>query len=128
VTRYTLHDEDRVLGSGVLAHLQAGLDLTLADLLTLMIAVSDNTATNLVINRVGLDAVNATMHALGMRDSALGRHTLGRLPVEGEPENWGAARDFALAIQAIVTRTAAAPESCAQMLDTLEQKGKSAAS
>jgi beta-lactamase class A len=122
--RYTLRDEDRIPGSGVLAHLHAGLDLTLADLLSLMIAVSDNTATNLVIDRVGLDAVNETMQSLGMRDSVLGRRMLGRLPAEGEPENWATPRDFALAIQAIAAGEAAAPESCARMLETLEQQGE----
>ena len=120
--RHSLRDEDRIPGSGVLGHLHAGLDLTLADLLYLMIAVSDNTATNLVLDRVGLDAVNETMQSLGMNNSILGRRILGHLPKEGEPENWATPSDFALAIQTIVAGDAAEPESCAQMLATLEQQ------
>jgi beta-lactamase class A len=122
--RILLREEDFVPGSGVLAHLQPGLELTLADLITLMIAVSDNTATNLILDRTGLDAVNATLQALGMSNSVLGRRILGRLPAPGDPENWATPRDFALAVQAIVAGEAARPESCAAMLAALEQQGE----
>jgi beta-lactamase class A len=121
---YSLRDEDRIPGSGVLSHLHAGLELTLADLLYLMIAVSDNTATNLILDRVGLEAVNTTMQSLGMRNSVLGRRILGHLPKEGDPENWATPRDFALAMHAIVSGDAAVPESCTRMLETLEQQGE----
>jgi beta-lactamase class A len=121
---YSLRDEDRIPGSGVLGHLHAGLELTLADLISLMITVSDNTATNLILDRVGLQAVNETMQSLGMNNSILGRRILGHLPKEGDPENWAAPRDFALAIHAIVAGDAAAPESCTRMLETLEQQGE----
>ena len=121
---YLLREADFVPGSGVLKNLHAGLELTLADLLSLMIAVSDNTATNLILDRTGLDAVNATMRSLGMNNSVLGRRILGRLPAPGDPENWATPRDFALATQAIVSGDAAGPKSCAAMLATLEQQGE----
>lgn len=122
--RHVLRDADFVPGSGVLRNLHAGLELTLADLLSLMIAVSDNTATNLILDRIGLDAVNETMQALGMTGSILGRRILGRLPNPGDPENWATPSDFALAVQAIVSGEAAGPESCAAMLATLEQQAE----
>jgi beta-lactamase class A len=120
--RYVLRDEDRVPGSGVLSTLHAGLELTFADLLDLMITVSDNTATNLVIDQVGLDTVNGTMAELGMTGSELGRPMLGRLPAAGDPENWATPGDFALAMQAIASGEAAEPESCARMLETMERQ------
>ena len=52
--RLSMRAEDRVPGSGVLHDLGAGLALSWLDLLTLMTVVSDNTATNLVIGRLGL--------------------------------------------------------------------------
>src|SRR5215213_9732348 len=82
-----------------------------------MIAVSDNTATNLVLDRVGLDAVNGTMRSLGTIGSVLDRRILCHLPVPVEPENWAAPRDFTLAIQAIVNGDAGGPESCAHVGD-----------
>jgi beta-lactamase class A len=120
--RYQLRDEDRVPGSGVLANLHTGLDVTIADLLFLMIVVSDNTATNLMIDRLGFDAVNETMSSLGMDDSILGRPMLGRLPAEGDPENWATPSDFALAMQSIAVGQAARPESCERMLETMQHQ------
>ncbi len=48
----TLHDADKVTGSGVLTEFSDGDRFTLADLVHLMIVVSDNTATNLVLDRI----------------------------------------------------------------------------
>src|SRR5215472_15522227 len=57
--KLTLAKGDAVSGSGVLAFFDAPLTLTLKDVLTLMVIVSDNTAANLAIERLGLEAVNA---------------------------------------------------------------------
>ena len=62
---------DRVPGSGILTLLDAPLGLTFKDALTLMIVMSDNSATNLVIDRLGLDAINARIAALGLKDTHL---------------------------------------------------------
>jgi beta-lactamase class A len=56
--KLTLRHQDQVPGSGVLLFLDTPLTLTLKDALTLMIAVSDNTATNLVIDHLGLKAID----------------------------------------------------------------------
>ena len=61
--RLTLRAADRVPGSGVLHELGDGLQPSWQDLLTLMTVVSDNTATNLVIGRLGLDALQAWLAA-----------------------------------------------------------------
>src|SRR4051794_750979 len=57
--KLTLANGDGVSGSGVLAFLDTPATLTLKDVLTLMIIMSDNTATNMAIDRFGVDAVNA---------------------------------------------------------------------
>ena len=57
---------DRVIGSGLLQYLHAPLELTLEDALVLMMIESDNTATNLVIDQVGLANVNARGKTLGL--------------------------------------------------------------
>lgn len=62
----------RVGGSGVLQHLTVGA-LTPRDLATLMIVLSDNTATNVLIDSVGREAVNARMQALGLPNIRLRR-------------------------------------------------------
>lgn len=66
-----LRSADQVTGSGVLKSLASERTYTLDDLATLMIIVSDNTATNLLINHLGLDTINANIAAHGWRDSHL---------------------------------------------------------
>lgn len=62
----------RVGGSGILQHLTVPA-LTARDLATLMIVLSDNTATNVLIDLVGRDAVNARMQALELPNIRLRR-------------------------------------------------------
>ena len=64
--RVSVQGENRVGGSGILRDLSAGLEITLEDALTLMIVLSDNSATNAVLDLVGLERVNARMAALGL--------------------------------------------------------------
>jgi beta-lactamase class A len=64
-------------GSGVLNDLDDGLRLRLRDAVTLMITVSDNTATNLAIEYLTADAVNERMASLGFKDTRLMRRVGG---------------------------------------------------
>jgi len=61
----------RIPGSGVLRELSSAVDLSVRDVATLMIVVSDNTATNLLIDLVGLDGVNRTLDELGFQRTRL---------------------------------------------------------
>ncbi len=64
--RIDLIDALRVPGSGVLKELASGLQPTVHDLVILMIIISDNTATDILYNRVGGDNINNTMQQLGL--------------------------------------------------------------
>jgi beta-lactamase class A len=64
-----LTNPKKVPGSGVLQELSEGLKLTLRDAVTLMMIVSDNTATNLVLDVLTTDAVNARMDSLGLKQT-----------------------------------------------------------
>ena len=67
-----LTEEDKVPGSGILTrHFSAGAELPLRDALRLMIAYSDNTATNLVIDRVGLRTTATEMERIGLPQTKL---------------------------------------------------------
>jgi beta-lactamase class A len=71
----TLREAEKVGGSGVLHSLRAGAQLSVGDLLYLMIAVSDNTATNMLIGLVGTKAVDDLMAARGFPLTRLYRPT-----------------------------------------------------
>jgi beta-lactamase class A len=64
--RWALSEEKKADGSGTLLILDAGLNPTWNDLITLMIGPSDNTATNAWIDRLGIDAINARMAGMGL--------------------------------------------------------------
>lgn len=69
--RVTLQAADRVPGAGVLHELGPGLALSWRDVLTLMIVVSDNTATNLLIDLLGVETVNTWLEARGWAQTRL---------------------------------------------------------
>lgn len=71
----TLRESDKVDGSGVLQRLHGGLVLTVGDLLDLMMTVSDNTATNLLIARVGTADVDKRLASYGLTRTKLFRPT-----------------------------------------------------
>lgn len=81
--RVTLEAADRVPGAGILHELGPGLALSWRDVLTLMIVVSDNTATNLVIGALGVEAVNTWLDAHGWSRTRL----IGRLQLPPEQRN-----------------------------------------
>jgi beta-lactamase class A len=69
--RYVLRDADKVPGSGILRELSEGLELTLSDLTTLMMIVSDNTATDVILGLVGVERVNSAMRGLGLEKTVV---------------------------------------------------------
>lgn len=69
--RVTLHKDDIVQGSGILQFFDTPLVITLKDALTFMIIESDNTATNLVIDQVGIKNVNDRIAQMGLKDTYL---------------------------------------------------------
>ncbi len=64
-----LTKDNQVPGSGVLAFMQPGLKLTLEDAISLMIMLSDNTATNMVIDAVGLKPTNDWVASKGWKNT-----------------------------------------------------------
>lgn len=75
--RITIERAQAVAGSGYLRHFRDGASaLALHDLAVMMITISDNMATNLLIERVGMANVNRTMAALGAPQTKLQRRMI----------------------------------------------------
>lgn len=72
--RLPVRSQDLTAGSGVAQYFAADHSmLSLHDLAVLMVVLSDNTATNMLIDRLGMATVNATMRSLGLTEIALQR-------------------------------------------------------
>jgi beta-lactamase class A len=98
-----LRKEDQVGGSGVLKDLSPNTEYSLRDLAMLMISVSDNTATNLLIEFLGIDSVNTTLRRLGAENTELVR-PLQRVPAGPyEHINHTTAADMALLMERLAT-------------------------
>jgi len=84
-----LTKEKKVSGSGILTELSDGLHLTLRDAVNLMMILSDNTATNLVLDVLTTDAVNARMESLGFKNIKIMRRigSGGESAAGKDPEN-----------------------------------------
>lgn len=94
---YVPRPEDVIDGSAILAGLRFGVTrLTNQDLAAFMIAVSDNSATNVLIDRVGMAAVNTTLSKLGLRETRLRRKMLDAEAVKRGNENTATPRELAL--------------------------------
>jgi beta-lactamase class A len=71
---YTVQASDLVPDSDIMNGLTPGVTrITLRDLATMVVAVSDNSATNVVIDKVGMDNVNALMDSMGLKHTRLRR-------------------------------------------------------
>ena len=99
--------------------LSNGLHLSLRDHAWLMIAISDNSASNVLVDAVGVEAIGAARQSLGLVSTSLNRRFLGRLPDLGQPENLATPADLTTLLAAIWRDEAASPESCAWMRSVL---------
>ena len=122
----TLTDAAKVGGSGVLHSMRAGGQHSVGDLLYLMIALSDNTATNLLIGLAGTRAVDDRMVAYGLPRTRLYRPTFrgGQADVFPEEEREfglgsSTPREAARLLERIARGQAVSPEASAEMLALL---------
>jgi len=99
---YTLQQSDLVGGSGITSVMTPGMTkLTLRDVAGLMISVSDNSATNVIIDRVGMENVNALLDSLGLTHTRLRRKMMDiKAAAEGR-ENVATPREMMLLLESL---------------------------
>ncbi len=90
-----IKDEYKVGGCGVLQELHSGISLTLEDLAKLMIILSDNTATNMLIDKLGIEKINRSIQNLGMKNTVLQRKMMDEEAKKKGNDNYTTAGDVA---------------------------------
>jgi beta-lactamase class A len=106
-------------GGNSLVDALPGIRLRLRDACTLMLAVSDNTTSNLLLDRLGFDRVNAQAAALGLQATSLGRRFMDAAAVERGDENWTSAGDLVGVLRALAVPGQLADEVRMPVLDGL---------
>jgi beta-lactamase class A len=118
---------DKVAGSGILQALgDSTVQLSVRDLCVLMIALSDNTATNLLIDLVGMDNLNQAMRAGGWPNTRLQRKMIRPEESARGQENISTPAEAVRILQKIHQGTVVSPAACADMLTILQERGKEA--
>jgi len=118
----TVHPADRLPSCGALTYLHEGVTLPWIDLVTLMIIVSDNTATNLLIEKLGMDAINATMQSLGLTGSRLNRKLFRPELSRRGIENRVTAKDMGTLLEKIYRGEVVSKEASEKMLEILSHQ------
>jgi beta-lactamase class A len=99
---YVVRKEDLVSGSDIMMGLTPGVTrLTLRDLATMMVAVSDNSATNVIIGRLGMENVNAMLAELGLKSTHLRRKMMDLNAAAEGRENVSTPREMMTLLEAI---------------------------
>lgn len=109
----------RLSGSGVLNWLDTDLELKLRDHAWLMTAVSDNSTSNVLMNALGFDAINALGTRLDVGVTYMGRNFMDRNIPTGPSMNRASAQGLVNILTAIYQDEIATPELCAWMRQCL---------
>lgn len=118
--RLPIPKKDQVGGSGVLLHFSPeSSQLSLGDLSVLMIALSDNTATNLLIDRLGMERINQTMKDLGLGTIRLQRKMIDLGAMARGAENLATPREAARLMEMLAQGKVVSSEVSAAVLRTL---------
>lgn len=119
---YRIKPEDKMPSCGALNRMHDGLEVTLRDLVELMIVLSDNSATNILIDRLGIARVNATLEAEGLKVTRLRRKLFDKAGMEAGLSNHVCAREIGLLLERMYAGTLVSPEASAQMLEILRNQ------
>src|SRR3954454_1178142 len=125
-----LTKEKKVSGSGILNELSDGLKLTLRDAVNLMMILSDNTATNLVLDVLTTDAVNARMESLGFKQIKINRKvgSGGESMAGKDPENkkyglgFATPREMVLVMEKLERGEIVSPSASKEMIDLMKRE------
>ncbi|MFC5650344.1 serine hydrolase [Paenibacillus solisilvae] len=114
--------QDMVTGSGILQNLTPNFDMSIYDLIVLMIIESDNTATNMLVDRIGIEAVQQAMREFGMTGCEF-HHKLQIMPAKGETgDNLITARDITEHMKKIAQGKIVSWNACRHMIGIMKQQ------
>ncbi len=124
---YPITKSNQVSGSGILSQLSdGGSRISTGDLAVMMIVLSDNTATNLLIDLIGMENVNRRLDALGCSQTRLRRVMMDTAAAKRGEENVSTPAEAAQLMQILAQRKFLSPAASEEVLEIL-RKPKSTA-
>jgi len=101
----SLKNSDKLTGSGILKEVRAGATFSIEELIGLMIYDSDNTATNMLTNMLGIDYMNNTFNSFGLKNTNLSRKVADFFARDKGIENYTTAEDMAFLLERMYRRS-----------------------
>lgn len=115
----SIRDDDRVPICGVLTLMHTGLTVTPEDLCWLMITISDNMATNMLIELLTVDKIQANVRALGLEGVVMGRKFFETRPEWKDKSNFITAAGIGRLLELIWRGELVSPEASKKMMEML---------
>jgi beta-lactamase class A len=119
---YVLREADKVDGAGILQELGDGaVRLTIHDLAVLMMVLSDNTASNLLLDLVTIERINQTMVSLGLQHTTLVRRFQDYYGLHTGLENTSTPQEMVRLLAMLYRGELAGPAATASILDLMQR-------
>lgn len=115
-----LESSEKLTGSGLLKNMRPGTAFTIRELIGLMIYESDNTATNMLTDMLGLDYLNSCFKAFGLKNTSLSRKVADFVSRDQGIENYTTAEDMAIILEKIYSRTLASKDVSQRCIKVLK--------
>lgn len=114
-----LTSDDKVGGAGIICNWESGTAISVRQLITLMITESDNTATNMMIQLLGMDNINSYIKSHGYEDTVLRRKMMDLAAVAAGRENYSSVKDLGTIFSLISQGRCVSPEYDKMMVDIM---------
>ncbi len=118
-SRIRIGEQDKMPSCGALTYMHTGLEVSVEDLYTLMIILSDNTATNLLIDLLGMEHINQRLELLGCQKTRLNRRLFDDRASSQGVENYITAKEIGLLLEKLERREVVSRTSSDEMLRIL---------
>ena len=115
-------DKDKVPSCGALTYMRENLKVKLEDLYTLMIILSDNYATNMLIDKLGIDNINKTIKNIGLRNTVLNRKMFDAKKASLGLENYISAEDISILLEKMYHKNLINKKSSEEMINILKNQ------
>lgn len=117
---HTLTNAEKTGGSGILANVTEGKQLTIREIAQEMIRSSDNTATNILIHEIGMEAINQNLVKLGMTKTRLNRVMMDTEAAKQGRDNFVNVVEINALLRLIYDKKVATPTLCDEMISMLK--------
>jgi len=120
--KIVIKNQDKTSGAGILKNVPEGVSFDIEELVRLMIAYSDNTATNLLIDQLGFDYLNSCFKNLGLKNTVIFRKILDNQARKEGRENYTTAQDIGNILEMIYRKELINKEISEKCLEYLKQQ------